>query len=489
MTLNEENVTCKHCALLQHEFELLQEKEEKLRSKLKILENQVNDLQLKNNLLEEENKFLKTSQISPKKEDDKAKDDEQKKKIYSILSDFDQLFESQGSQISKLIEDREKLVVLAFKALNLLSKQESVINKFKNATSKLASFISNKGETATSASKEFALLGIDITKELDALQRSFYISKIATPREDDYIISDKEVLDVVNSIVRNDQTTIKKVIDYITHQVAEKEELKNQLENEVSNKNQQLKTFKIISKELHLSKYFHKNENNKSKQKTSSFSNNEALIKKNREKEYLDLMIGEIKKLKSTARSSADFLFIIHEVINILTKFIRKSNIQDENIQSCLKRLKRWLKAPNIKIDLTNEINFLLTSIYNGSNKTLIPQISNNNNQLVTKVIPTQAYGEFYPNKDYYNINENDSASISVDSVLQNIGKERENQNYFETQINDLSQQVERLQNMLTQQDDERKAFIQNRLKGKVSQNASWKKICLLLLEKNKIRA
>ena len=63
------------------------------------------------------------------------------------------------------------------------------------------------------------------------------------------------------------------------------------------------------------------------------------------------------------------------------------------------------------------------------------------------------------------------------------IGKERENQNYFETQINDLSQQVERLQNMLTQQDDERKAFIQNRLKGKVSQNASWKKICLLLLE------
>ena len=48
------------------------------------------------------------------------------------IDGFDNMLESQGSEISTLISHRDNLASLAFNALSVISKQENVISKFRS---------------------------------------------------------------------------------------------------------------------------------------------------------------------------------------------------------------------------------------------------------------------------------------------------------------------------------------------------------------------
>ncbi|OHT13620.1 hypothetical protein TRFO_16165 [Tritrichomonas foetus] len=476
MLHQDEQITCKRCYELQHEFEILQEKEEKLRNKLKSLEEQVHDLQLKNSLLEEENKFLKAAQI-PKKEE--IKTDDNSKKVVAVLNDFDDLFESQGSQISHLIEDREKLVILSFTAISLLSKQEATINRFKVATQKLISYISQSGETATAAAKEFSFLGIDISKELDFLQRHFLITKVVSSAQGN-IISDQEIIDIVNDLNKspNDPKVIKNILNFVTSQIEEKENLRTQISKEEALKEASFTTVNKIISQLHVNRKKMKNED-----KTQNY-----ILTKNENntisEETLEEAVIEIKKLRRAARNANEFLFVIHEMVNILTKFAGKHS-NDANVHCCIKRLKRWQEYPESKINLCQEINFLLQSLNKmktseflnlGYNDNLESNQNVNHENLNLKILKNENY-------DY----RDDSSSVSVESLVQKIENERQQINNYqeiEDQIAELSETVTGLKNELNRIDSERKEFISKKLKGQISQNTSWQKICTYLLKR-----
>lgn len=470
MNQNQNNFTCPHCIALQRDFELLQSKEEKLRRKLKSLENLVHDLQLKNNLLEEENKTLRAS-IMPSRPQNSA-DDENPKKVFSVLNDFDGLLSSQGLQIGHLIEDREKLVILSFNALTLLSKQESIINKFEMATKKLLQFISERGESSVPAIREYSFLGFDISKEIETLQRSFYISKVMKT-DDGEVIDDKDILDIVNDLSRNpsNQKTIQKVLNYITHQTQEKDILRSQLKKEERLKEKEIKNLLRIFKHLHIS-------SNNSKNNTADINNQESC-------NYdISIVLLEIKKLRKLAHDSYDYLFIIHEIVNILTKSAQRNCHNDENVVYCIKRLKRWLEVPKTRINLCQEINYLINTL----SGTYFPydqvQFDLNDNYEYQK-------NDLNAN-DVFNVGEDiDLSSVSVDSVLNKIEIEKKSQQQSQEiyqQLDELRETVEELRNELLQIDSERKDFIQNNLSGTVSKSTSWKKICLHLLNKLKNR-
>lgn len=450
--------TCPHCIALQRDFELLQSKEEKLRRKLKSLENLVHNLQLNNNLLEEENKTLRASQLPSKPQT--SKDDETPKKVFSVLNDFDSLMSSQGSQIAHLIEDRERLVVLSFNALTLLSKQESIINKFENATKKLLQYISERGESAVPAIREFSFLGFDISKEIDTLQRSFYISKVMKINDGE-VVDDKDILDIVNDLSRNpsNQKTIQKTLNYITHQIQEKDILRSKLKKEEKSKEKEIKNLLKISKHLHI--------NNSDNENNVSDENNEEY------KSYdVTTILQEIKKLRKLSHDSYDYLFIIHEIVNILIKSVKRSCHNDENVKYCIKRLKRWLEVPKTRINLCQEINYLISTLIQSN-------FTENQSHLNLNFDDSSNLNEFDINDD------DDLSSVSIDSVIKKIEIEKNSQKQsleVNQQLVELRETIDDLRNEILQNDSERKDFIRNNLKGTVSKTTPWKKICLHLL-------
>lgn len=149
-------------------------------------------------------------------------------------------------------------------------------------------------------------------------------------------------------------------------------------------------------------------------------------------------------------------------MVNILTKSAQRSNLDDENILCSIKRLKRWLDVPETRIDLGQEINFLLTSLNSQSSSQSCyqtPQTLQNTNLYIKAQSPS-------PTESFMPIDHNAKSSE------------------IDCQLYELTKTVEELKQELMQLDHERKSFINQQLKGTISQNTSWKKICSYLLKK-----
>lgn len=284
---------------------------------------------------------------------------------------------------------------------------------------------------------------------------------------DGEVVDDKDILEIVNDLSRNpsNQKTIQKVLNYITNQIQEKEILRSQLKKEEKIKDKEIKNLVKISKHLHISTQDSEN--------AITDNNNEEIISNDYD---MTTILLEIKKLRKLSHDSYDYLFIIHEIVNILIKSVKRSCHNDENVTYCIKRLKRWLEAPKTRINLCQEINYLINTLIQS-------HFTDNQSQL-----------NFNFN-DSSNIlssdNDDDLSSVSVDSVLKKIEIEKRSQLQsfdINQQLDELRETIDDLRNEIMQNDSERKDFIRNNLKGTVSKSTSWKKICLHLLNKLKNR-
>ena len=311
-------ITCKHCRELQTAFEFLQEREAKLRRKFESLSESFAEMKLQIELLQQENRLLKEMKAAETKQPPPPMSTE---KISEVLDGFDQIFENQGHEIARLISDRQTLSTAAFSALALVSKQEATINKFVNATSKMLSFIAQRGETATSVSKEYALLGIDTTNELDQLQRRFTVD--ATLHAKQQPIEDEDVKRVLRDLanLNADSENLKTVTAYVTQQIDEKARLRKHLCKSRSRVKVFAHEFARIADLLQVNSY----------------------------------NTGAIRRHVETFKQSE---FLLREVVNVIVKFSSRFE-QDINIQSCVNRMTRWLDNP-VAVDIAQEVNFIL---------------------------------------------------------------------------------------------------------------------------------
>lgn len=314
----EGHITCKHCRELQTAFEFLQEKEAKLRRKFDALNESFAEMKLQIELLQQENRLLKEMKSAESNQPPSPMSTE---KVSEVIDGFDQIFENQGHEIARLISDRERLSTAAFTALSLVSKQEATINRFVNATSKLLSFISERGETATSVSKEYALLGLDTTNELDQLQRRFTVD--ASLRAGQQPVNDDEVKRVLRDLanLNADSESLKTVSAYITQQIDEKARLCKRVHKERCRVKLFAHEFARIADILHVGSY----------------------------------NTGDIRRHVETFKQSE---FLLREVVNVVVKFSSRFQ-QDINIQSCVNRMTRWLDNP-VAVDIAQEVNFIL---------------------------------------------------------------------------------------------------------------------------------
>lgn len=287
--------------------------------------------------------------------------------------------------------------------------------------------------------------------------------------DDGEVVNDKDILEIVNDLSRNpnNQKTIQKVLNYITHQIQEKEVLRSQLKIEEKLKEKEIKNLIKITKHLHI--------NSSEEEVNAKNENNDETSIKNYD---ITSILLEIKKLRKLSHDSYDYLFIIHEIVNILTKSVKRSCQSDENVAYCINRLKRWLEFPKTRINLCQEINYLISALIQSrlsDDQILInfnyDELANSNN----------GAGDF--------LDDDDLSSVSVDSVIRKMEMEKRSQQQSldaSQQINELKETVEELRKEITINNSERKDFIRKNLKGSVSQSASWKKICLHLLNKLK---
>ena len=314
----ETRFTCRHCQELQTAFEFLQEKEAKLRRKFDALNESFAEMKLQIELLQQENRLLKelkSTQPAPSTQPMSPN------KVSEVLDGFDDIIENQGHEITRLINDRSRLSTAAFSALSLVSKQEAVINKFTIATEKLMSFIAQRGETATSVSKEFALLGIDTTNELDQLQRRFTVE--AATNLDRAPVSDDSVARILTDLahINADSNALETVTTYIVQQVQEKQRLRKR----ISSSRARAKSF---AHEL---------------DRIATLLNVKAQS------------TGDLRRHIQTFKRSE---FLLREVVNVIVKFATRFD-DDINVQSCVNRMRRWLENP-VSVDIAQEVNFIL---------------------------------------------------------------------------------------------------------------------------------
>jgi hypothetical protein len=318
---------CNQCQSLRRDFHVLQEKESKLREKLRSLEKSFQDVQLKNQLLEEENRLLRSRKsgepiLAPASDSSR---------LSHLLDGFDSLFQSQGEEISQLISDRDRLSNLSFSSLDLISKQDSIIQKFRSAIARLLSFISEGEDSSSSIIKEFASLGIDITREIQQMQSRISIARICSGSSGEPV-QDDEILRLVNELPRaaHNPIILERITRYITQQISQKENLHKSLQS----RNSRIRKLR-----------------NERRQLASLFA-----IK--RSSQLIETITEKYAEFSDTIDTLQGRTSILEEVMNVIVQFSNRFS-SDVNVKCCVSRILRWLEAPDA-VDVTQEVNFLL---------------------------------------------------------------------------------------------------------------------------------
>jgi hypothetical protein len=325
----DECCACPHCLHLNREFLDLQGKASKLQRKIEALQDSVTSLTVKNQLLADENRLLQASK--PQIIQIPTSAAALTTKYSQILDDFDALFETQGHEISKLMSDRDRLSSSCFALLSVVARQESALCRYRTATTKLLSFISQSGESATTVNHEFALLGIDTTREITLLQSCHRIERVCAYGGE--LIQDSDVIRIVNELpmISSDGSSLETVSNWIRQQISCKSALKQEIEAERRKQNSLAKELGRIAKVAHLSS----DDGAISSQLQRKIQNWQTVI----------------RGLKATDG-------LLQESVNVIIQFCSRFE-DDINIRCCVGRMKRWIDNSDA-IDIVQEINFVL---------------------------------------------------------------------------------------------------------------------------------
>lgn len=263
------------CAVSPQETARLQEKYAKLREKYAKLKDQYESLCVRNQILEQQVQFL-----DPPKPPGIQQSSEQMipvSKVSHILEDFDSLLASQSAEISKLMDDRDKLSTICFQCLTAISKQNIPTNTQQSI----------QQQPSTDLSEALSILGIH-SPDADPI------------------------------------TTLKQ---YLTQQKLKEEKLTTVIAHEREKKKALQTKLTTIYQAI---------------RKDKQINSREA--------------IAEIGKLKKSSTSSNTLLT---EIISVFESFCNRFPTHHET-KNCMSRIKSWLQDHNSKVDIVQEIDFLL---------------------------------------------------------------------------------------------------------------------------------
>ena len=323
---------------LRIELERIKAKSAKDHSKIRALKKQIADLTLKNQLLTEENKLLQTTRAQPQQPAPKQTEGKMisQTRVSQVLTEFDSLLEQQSKEISELISDKDRLSAVCFSSLTLLNAQENYITKFKSATQKLISFVSKSGETLESVARDFKAIGIDVTQDLNTVNRAIQVNNIASllNTETAKMVDASEVEQILQMIPQTqmNDAAMRVVVQYLIQQINASKQYEMTIQNVQKAKDD---TDKLLGRLVNKLK-----PNN-----TKRFTVADAL--------------SEVEKLQSRDSYCRTLESMVSSLVETFASFGLKFD-SDPDIQRCLGRIRFWVQNPRSDVNIVQEIDFLL---------------------------------------------------------------------------------------------------------------------------------
>jgi hypothetical protein len=307
----------------------LREKQTRSREKYERLKSQYDDLLLKYQLLEEHNKLLEATrvtapQLGPPPHSIAAA------KVSKILEDFDSLLNVQSFEISKLMEDRDRLSAVCFHALNLLNRQDATITRFRRGFESLARYAQNRGESVEAFSHDFVSLGLDMSPILSGAHRPVdvdcLIEKLGLNRS---TIDANEVLRSVSGL---DSRALEVVTSFVMQQVSRQKQLTKAIEME----REKLRSLR------------------------SKWAAIVSLLKPSApQKMGSRAVVFELTRLKKGVERLEATTALVRQLVTTFESFANRfPDIPD--IERCLVRIRSWLQSDTSDVDVVQEVDFLL---------------------------------------------------------------------------------------------------------------------------------
>ncbi|EAY21170.1 hypothetical protein TVAG_283390 [Trichomonas vaginalis G3] len=305
-------------------------------AKIKALKKQVSDLTLKNQLLEEENKLLQATRVVPPQKPQETVKMIPQTKVTEVLLGFDQLIEQNSKEINKLMNDRDRLSSVCFNSISLISSQEIIIKKFKSATQKLLRFVNHYGETYESIVRDFRSLGIDVSSDLNSINRTYQVNTIINnvSLDNKKKVDSSEIQQILQLLPKTNMNdaSLKTVTQYLYQQIDAEKEYKNTIE-ELSNQKKQVE----VDYNTLLAK----------------------LCTNQTKKVNLKHAMEQIDIYNQRSKQASNLENLVSNLVDTFASFGDRFD-NDPDIQRCLSRIRFWLQGSPAEINIVQEIDFLL---------------------------------------------------------------------------------------------------------------------------------
>ena len=298
--------SCPKCSKLLTDYQQLKESETNLRTKVNELSLQISEILSQNKLLEQQNKMLLENCKMPIKRETNSNISQTQ--VSQLFSDFDTIITSQGLDISHLVSDRDTLMKITFKSINVIDKQNHIIEKYHNLVNHLLKYQQNSDDLTM-----FYL----IQNEMQSLGIKKTVSNRSIEQQ------------LLNKLKPND-TNEKKKMNYSEFEqilaLLDSTGHENEIKEYIVNQNRKLDDiYKALEAEG----------------KSQTF------------------VLRKIRKCLSIAKESKQKSEISNDIISVFINFA-KSFCDDPHVQKCTSRIQTWLSTNDRNIDIVQEIDFLL---------------------------------------------------------------------------------------------------------------------------------
>lgn len=441
--------------LLQQENTKLREKIAKTQTKYHKLKQEYDEILLQKELLEEKNKLLESTKSLPQKEKI-AEQTIPSSQVSKILSDFDALLEMQGKEITKLMNDRDKLSSICFLSISLISQQEIYLKKFQNGTQKLIQFMSSGDSSYDSVIQDFSSLGYDIQSIVNSVQRKLDIQQLVESlnRYDSPPIDPNEVIRIINELpnINLAGDSLQTVTQFIMQQISSQKKLISEIDERKAR-------FKELKGRLNQLIQDCKPPG------TTKFTLNDLT------RRYLEL--------QDKCSKSDNLERISRQVVEVFEAFGSRFP-DDSDTQRCLMRIRFWLDNPESEVDIIQEIDFLLGLCIpskvpdrNTDNLSTISDTTSSVSSLIERIGITKK--SIQSNETNFNFNGHKNiSSIPLPTTS------------FESdllaQIRLLKKEVTEMKEQILSAEEERKKFILKHFKKSIPQTTKWSQVCEYLL-------
>ncbi|EAX98391.1 hypothetical protein TVAG_125350 [Trichomonas vaginalis G3] len=306
---------CHQCSNFENSFVQLQNKECSLRVKVDDLTRKVSELSKQKKLLEKQNKLLINTCSLPiansNQEEISSKD------VENLLKNFDDVFNSQGNDMIRLLNERNSLANLVFKSLKIIDAQNDKIQKYDKLVHSLLQYTQPQhlqGRISTQLSQ----LGIQYTQYL-------YPRDIEQSNSNEFV--DKQSENYLISLLTKINTMYPQTHPYI-FEISQQISKKNKEYQEITNKNIEL---------------------------TNKYNNILTILGISESKD----ITSSVTKIVAESKLSKKLYNFGREIVSVFINFAEQF-CMDNHVELCLSRLRKWLNYNDKTIDVIQEIDFLL---------------------------------------------------------------------------------------------------------------------------------